>query len=191
VIRLDAAAPPHDDANGADEIEERARALMALLKSLEIDVETMWHAPAKTVVELHECVAAWRDVAGNCGVQESLCAIEAKRTHGIVDSGERPHVQSARGDHQRVSSRRQEGSAAIRLPRSLLKEKLHVKQGAVNPFAIRHSPADVELWIGDELLDDAVSHWLVHPMTNNATVRVKREDFLRFFAHFGAEIHRL
>lgn len=184
-----AAAPPHDDANGADEIEERV-ALLALLKSLEIDIETMWHAPAKTVVELHECVASWRDVPGNLACKNLF--VRSKRSGRmallILASDRKFNLQEVTTNVFHLDVKKDQLRFASE---ELLKEKLHVKQGAVNPFAIRHSPADVELWIGNELLDDAVSHWLVHPMTNNATVRVKREDFLRFFAHFGAEIHRL
>jgi hypothetical protein len=63
----------------------------------------------------------------------------------------------------------------------LLQEKLHLIHGCVNPFAIRHSPDDVELFLDTNLLNSE-EKLLFHPMTNNCVVAITAKE-LKTFVH--------
>lgn len=57
----------------------------------------------------------------------------------------------------------------------LLKEKLHLIHGCVNPFAIRHAVNDVEFFADTNMMNSE-RKLLFHPMTNNCVVSIKSSD---------------
>jgi hypothetical protein len=158
------------------EIAER-EALLHLLGELGIEFELHRHKPAHTVDDLHECVAALMSssvvptknlfVRSKKSLREVLIVLGSERkielnkesieTFGLV-----------KADNLRFATT------------ELLAERLHAKQGALNAFCIRFAADKVELWVGKELL--ACEHWLLHPMINDESVKVKTSDMLKFFA---------
>eukprot|EP01063_Lacrimia_lanifica_P029922 TRINITY_DN4661_c0_g1_i1.p1 TRINITY_DN4661_c0_g1~~TRINITY_DN4661_c0_g1_i1.p1 ORF type:complete len:869 (+),score=460.48 TRINITY_DN4661_c0_g1_i1:61-2667(+) len=71
----------------------------------------------------------------------------------------------------------------------LLWEKLQVKKGAVNPFAIVNNlEGDVQLYLDEGLANHKDSLVAFHPQDNTKTVRITVEQLQAFFAANGKEV---
>ena len=178
------------DNNEESELVERA-ALLTLLSSppLSLSFTRIDHAPAKTVDDLHECVAAYRTASCLAVKNLFLRSKQSGRLVLLVLASDRTvslnELSITTFGHRKADNFRFASE-------ELLREKLHCKQGALNPFAIRHAAKGdgrVELWVGKELC--AATHWLAHPMTNDVSLQIATSDMFKFFEHVGAKVNRL
>ena len=149
--------------------------LLETLNTLGIGVKTVEHAPLFTVEESQNLRG---DIPGvhsknlflKCKkgqlwlvVARESAVINLKRLHTIIGSG-------------RLSFGKPE----------LLLEVLGVPPGSVTPFALIN---DTELRVSVVLDADMMTHDLLnfHPLVNNATTAIARDDLLKFIANCGHE----
>jgi Ala-tRNA(Pro) deacylase len=161
-------------ADGGETWNEAQRELFARFDALGIGHRTVRHAPVFTV---DQAQAVRDDVAGAHTknlflkdkkgrlfllVLEETASVDLKRVHQAI------------GASGRVSF----GSAEALL------DHLGVTPGSVTAFAIMNdSQRHVTLVIDEPLLE--ADHICAHPLSNDATTVVSREDFLRFLEACG------
>jgi hypothetical protein len=176
----------HNDPPDESEIAER-EALLKLLTELGIEFEQHMHTPAYTVETLHECVAPLMSESvlpcknlyckSKKSGREVLMVLSSSRKVQLNDESVRTFGLDKKDNLRFATS-------------ELMKQRLHAKQGALNAFCIRFAARgtdSVELWVGRELL--AAEFWLVHPMTNDASLKIRTADMLKFFDSVGAKVN--
>ena len=149
--------------------------LYAALDRLGIAHRTLAHAPVFTVDEGHEIKAAMPGGhTKNLFLKDAkdqlwlICALGETR----IDLKILPPVIGA----ARLSFGREE----------LLFEALGVRPGSVTLFALINDVAHrVRLVLDQALLQHATVNF--HPLTNDATTAISRDDMLRFLANLGVE----
>jgi len=79
------------------------------------------------------------------------------------------------------------GSARLSFANADLMDRfLGVKPGSVTPFAVINDQAcQVQIVLDAPMLDHDPLHY--HPLTNEATTTISREDLLKFLRHSGHE----
>lgn len=149
--------------------------LLALLGELGIAHETIIHPPLHTVEEAQ----AWR--AGKSGgFCKNLFLKDKKGALWLIVTLETRNIRLN-------SLPKALGSARLSFANAdLMGEHLGVKPGSVTPFAVINDRAHkVQIILDAPMLDHDPLHY--HPLTNEATTTISREDLLKFLRHSGHE----
>jgi len=143
--------------------------LLARLDALNIDVEIHRHPPLHTVAES-------RELRGSLpgGHIKNLFLRDKKRNQWLVTALEDATVDLKALRHKLGASGNLSFGSA-----DLLSSSLGVAPGAVTPFAVVNDAAGIVSMVLDRrILDhDPVN---AHPLHNEATVAIARDDLLRF-----------
>ena len=174
----DQQATPTGDRQGPTSPEE----LLSLLDELGIEHETHHHEPVFTVEESEHVTAM---IPG--GHTKNLFLKDKKGNYFLIVAGNHAKIPLNRvhgliGAKGRVSF----GNA------EMLMELLGVTPGSVNAFAPMNDHENrVKVIIDEPLLENAQIN--CHPLINDKTTTISREDLLRFLEHVGhpAEVIQL
>ncbi|QDZ01832.1 prolyl-tRNA synthetase associated domain-containing protein [Nitratireductor mangrovi] len=150
--------------------------LLAFLERLGISVSTVKHPPLNTVTESQ---ALRGELAG--GHTKNLFLKDKKSQYFLVTVGEEAEVD-LKALHRLIgaSGRVSFGSAEA------LMELLGVRPGAVTAFGvINDRDKRVKVVLDASLLGHEVIN--CHPLTNDATTQIARDDLLRFLKETGHE----
>ena len=149
--------------------------LLAHLNALGLAHETITHPPLHTVEE----AKAWR--AGKTGgFCKNLFLKDKKGVLWLIVTLEDRNIRLN-------SLPKALGSARLSFANAdLMHEFLGVKPGSVTPFAvINDTERQVNVILDKPMLDHDPLHY--HPLTNEATTTISREDLLKFLRHSGHE----
>ncbi|OIQ87047.1 prolyl-tRNA editing protein ProX [mine drainage metagenome] len=155
----------------------RPEDLLARLDRLGIAHKTTRHAAAFTVAEGN---AVWSGIAGvHC---KNLFLKDAKgRLWLVVAPGER------RIDLKRLPAKIGAARLSFGAP-ALLQEVLGVSPGSVTPFALINDPGHhVTVVLDRWMMEQPLLNY--HPLVNTATTTLSSDDFRRFLADCGHEVH--
>ncbi len=158
-----------------EELDERARGLLALLDEWGVAHATTTHAPAFTVDDAR----ALRGAIPGAHTKNLFLKDKKGRLFLVVA------LEDARVELKRLH--RALGCARLSFGKpELLEEVLGVRPGSVTPFAlINDSRKRVRVVLDENLLKfDQVNF---HPLINTATTTISREDFLAFLKRLGCE----
>ena len=150
--------------------------LIAFLDGIGISTRTFEHPPLFTVEQSR---ALRGEIAG--GHTKNLFLKDKKDNYFLLTVGEEAHVDlkqihHAIGAASRVSFGRPE----------MLEELLGVVPGSVTVFGlINDTRHRVRLFLDAELMEHETIN--AHPLTNEATTQIARDDLLRFIAATGHE----
>lgn len=148
--------------------------LLAYLKELDITVTTVKHPPLYTVADS-------RDLRGEIpgGHTKNLFLKDKKGNYFLVTVGEEA-VVDLKTIHSVIGAR---GRVSFGKPEPLM-ELLGVKPGAVTAFGpINDTEGKVRVVIDAALMENDIIN--AHPLTNEATTSIGREDLLRFLETTG------
>lgn len=148
--------------------------LLAFLASLGIEVTTVTHPPLFTVADSQ---ALRGEIAG--GHTKNLFLRDRKDRHFLLTVGEEAEIELKRIHHVIGAS----GKVSFGKPEQLL-AYLGVTPGAVTAFGVINDVEGKVTIIFDEAL---MRHDILnaHPLTNEATTSIAREDLLRFVEATG------
>lgn len=165
------------DAARLDEAgEERQRALFAYLDELGIRHTTHRHAPVFTVAEAQ---SLRQSVPG--AHTKNLFLKDKKDNYFLVTLEEEAEVD-LKSIHTKIGAR---SRVSFGKPEQLL-DRLGVRPGSVTALAAFNDHAGAVTVVLDQpLLDHAVIN--VHPLSNDATTSIGRDDLLRFLKATGHE----
>ena len=148
--------------------------LLARLEALGIETTTTEHPPLFTV---EQSQALRGRIPG--AHTKNLLLRDKKKTRIILVVA----LEDAEIDLKRVHDVIGCGRLSFASP-ELLMETLGVPPGSVTPLALINDPEQrVELVLDQTLLDNEVLNF--HPLTNEATTTIARDDFLRFIDACG------
>ena len=148
--------------------------LFAFLAGLGIEVATVRHAPLYTVADSQ---ALRGEIAG--GHTKNLFLRDRKDRHFLLTVEEDAEIDLKRIHHVIGAS----GKVSFGKPEHLL-DYLGVTPGAVTAFGVFNDAAGKVTIVFDEALmrHDVIN---AHPLTNDATTSIAREDLLRFVEATG------
>ena len=148
--------------------------LMARLDALDINVTTVEHPPVFTV---DEAQALRGDLPG--GHTKNLFLKDKKGNYFLVTVGEEA-VVDLKTIHTVIGAK---GRVSFGKPEPLM-ELLGVKPGAVTAFGpVNDTEGKVRVVIDAALMENDIIN--AHPLTNEATTSIGREDLLRFLETTG------
>ncbi len=149
--------------------------LLALLTKWGIPHETITHPPLHTVEEAQ----AWR-AGRQGGFCKNLFLKDKKGALWLIVTLEDRQIRLN-------SLPKALGSARLSFANADLMDRfLGVKPGSVTPFAVINDQAcQVQIVLDTPMLDHDPLHY--HPLTNEATTTISREDLLKFLRHSGHE----
>jgi len=149
--------------------------LLERLRTLAIDVNTVDHPPLFTVEES-------RSLRGEIpGVHSKNLFLKCKKGALWLVVAQESATINLKRLHATIGS----GRLSFGKP-DLLLEVLGVPPGSVTPFALIN---DTDLRVSVILDADMMAHELLnfHPLVNNATTAIARDDLLKFIADCGHE----
>lgn len=150
--------------------------LFAFLADLDIPVETVTHPPLFTVADSQ---ALRGEIAG--GHTKNLFLKDKKDNFFLLTVGEEAEVDLKQIHHLIGAT----GRVSFGKPDKLL-ELLGVTPGAVTAFGIINDTAGaVRIFFDEALMRHDVIN--AHPLTNEATTSIRRDDLLRFVQATGHE----
>lgn len=150
--------------------------LFAYLDGLGIAVSTVSHPPLHTVADSQ---ALRGDIPG--GHTKNLFLKDKKGSYFLVTVGEEAQVDLKR-IHQLIGA---SGRVSFGSPEALM-DMLGVVPGAVTAFGLVNDEAGRVRFVLDRaLLDDEIIN--AHPLANDATTSIARDDLLRFARSTGHE----
>lgn len=165
-----------DSGSTDDAARARQQALFAYLDELGIRYTTHGHAPVFTVAEAQSLRQA---VAG--GHTKNLFLKDKKDNYFLVTLEEEAEVD-LKTIHTKIGAR---SRVSFGKPEQLM-ELLGVRPGSVTSLAAFNDRAGrVTVVIDAPLLDHAVIN--AHPLSNDATTSIARDDLLRFLKATGHE----
>ena len=143
--------------------------LLAFLASLGIEVTTVTHPPLFTVADSQ---ALRGEIAG--GHTKNLFLRDRKDRHFLLTVEEDAQIDLKQVHHAIGAS----GKVSFGKPERL-KEYLGVEPGAVTAFGVLNDTAGAVTLVIDEAL---MRHETInaHPLTNEATTTIRRDDLVRF-----------
>lgn len=148
--------------------------LLAELEGLGIRVETVRHPPLATVAESR---ALRGDLDG--GHTKNLFLKDRKGQYFLVTAEEDAEID-LKSLHRRIGA---SGRLSFGRPEAM-EELLGVRPGAVTPFgAVNDTEGRVRVILDAELMRHATIN--AHPLTNEATSAIAREDLLAFLESTG------
>ncbi|KQT54973.1 DNA-binding protein [Aureimonas sp. Leaf454] len=148
--------------------------LIEMLEGLSIETTTVEHPPLFTVEDSR---AVHRDVAG--GHTKNLLVKDKKGTVFLIVA-EADRSIDLKGIHKVIGA---QGRVSF-VGAEQMEAMIGVRPGSVTAFALINDPEHAVRLVLDEglLLHDMVN---CHPLTNEATTTIRRDDLLRFFAATG------
>ncbi len=150
--------------------------LFECLDALGISHPTIEHAPVFTVAE---SMGLRDEIPG--GHTKNLFLKDKKGAYFLVTLEENTEV-NLKSIHTLIGA---SGRVSFGKPEALM-EKLGVAPGSVTIFCAINDPQhDVTIVIDSPLLDHDVVN--AHPLRNDATTSIRREDLKRFLSHTGHE----
>ncbi|MBZ0161654.1 MAG: prolyl-tRNA synthetase associated domain-containing protein [Notoacmeibacter sp.] len=153
-----------------------SRKLFALLDELGITVTTVRHPPLYTVADSQKLRG---QIAG--GHTKNLFLKDKKDNYFLLTVGEEADVDLKQIHHAIGASSR----VSFGKPERLM-EFLGVVPGAVTAFGIMNDRENrVRLFLDAELMEHDVIN--CHPLTNEATTAIGRDDLIRFIEATGHE----
>lgn len=153
-----------------------SRKLFALLDELGITVTTVRHPPLYTVADSQKLRG---QIAG--GHTKNLFLKDKKDNYFLLTVGEEADVDLKKIHHAIGASSR----VSFGKPERLM-EFLGVVPGAVTAFGIMNDRENrVRLFLDAELMEHDVIN--CHPLTNEATTAIGRDDLIRFIEATGHE----
>lgn len=150
--------------------------LFDLLKRLGIETRTVCHPPLFTVADSQKLRG---EIAG--AHTKNLFLRDRKDRHFLVTLGEEA-VVDLKTIHSVIGA---SGKVSFGKPEALM-EHLGVVPGAVTPFGVINDKAGAVTMVLDRAL---MEHDIInaHPLTNEATTSIAREDLVRFLKEVGHE----
>jgi Ala-tRNA(Pro) deacylase len=167
---------PDRGSKGADDMAKTRAELMAMLEGLAIATTTVDHPPLFTVEDSR---AVHRDVQG--GHTKNLFVKDKKGTVFLIVA-EADRSLDLKTLHKAIGA---QGRLSF-VGAEQMEAMIGVRPGSVTAFALINDPDRAVRLVLDEglLLHDMVN---CHPLTNEATTTIRRDDLLRFFASTGHE----
>ncbi len=148
--------------------------LLAYLKELDITVTTVKHPPLYTVADSQDLRG---EIPG--GHTKNLFLKDKKGNYFLVTVGEEA-VVDLKTIHTVIGAK---GRVSFGKPEPLM-ELLGVKPGAVTAFGpVNDTEGKVRVVIDAALMENDIIN--AHPLTNEATTSIGREDLLRFLETTG------
>ncbi|MCF7917434.1 prolyl-tRNA synthetase associated domain-containing protein [Candidatus Gracilibacteria bacterium] len=154
--------------------------LYDLLKELNIEFEKFEHEPFFTCEESNEF---YQKQKGKGGHFKTLFLRNKPKTRWVLAI-----VESHRkADLKALQNFLEESKNFSFGAPEYLKEKLGLTPGSVTPFGLIHPNAgDLEVVVDEGLLEHDFVHF--HPLRNTATLRLSKENFLKFLESRGNTI---